>query len=120
MNLIASGWLLCVTSLSPAKREVKREVGKRGRGGQKNKTSAGGLVLGLVVFGGAGASPGAPKSLREARERGVSGAFWQLNLTVCQVKLVEFGLGHWSHTMPITKKIGRFDDTITHTLSRNI
>jgi hypothetical protein len=61
------------TSPSPA----KREVGKRGRGGQKNKTSAGGLVLGLVVFGGVGAPLGAPKWPREPREGGASGALRQ-------------------------------------------
>ncbi len=38
-------------SLSPAKREVKREARKRGRGVQENQTSLRSLVLSLVVWG---------------------------------------------------------------------
>ena len=39
-----------VASLSPAKREVKREARKRGRGVQENQTSFRSLVLSLVIW----------------------------------------------------------------------
>ena len=42
------GW---VASLSPMKREVKREARKRGRGVQENQTSPRSIVLSLVVWG---------------------------------------------------------------------